>query len=216
VPYPQLIRFPEPVSGDVQGRHRDWLEVYGETKPIMNWETVKAPANGGLYEYCSAFGYSKASFTDPLPETGSRRRGRKRKRSAPVIGVAGKAAADAAGLPELGSVAEAVGRLKLTSVPQADGAKWFVRRIDRVWSKSLFHGIEWELSLGLLLQLGTRVTGGLLASFASAGGDSGNCDHSRGLLAQAVMHYDADGSQDVWLPPENEPLELALKPVPPI
>jgi hypothetical protein len=270
VPYPQLIRFPEPVRGDVQGRHRDWLEVYGETKPTMNWGTVKAPANGGLYEYRWGFGYSKASFSDPRPKTESRWRGRRSKRShserldypaahvrlffaadcnwrvseilatvkhlspvqeeqtwreelakdftaiAPVIGVAGKAAADAAGMPELGSVAEAVGRLKLTSVPQANGAKWFVRRIDRVWSKSLFHGIEWELSLGLLLQLGTRVTGGLLTSFASTGGDSGTCDHSIGLLAQAVMHYDADRSQDVWLPPEDEPLELTLKPIQPI
>jgi hypothetical protein len=101
-------------------------------------------------------------------------------------------------------------------VAQVFGTHRFVRRIDRVWSKSLFHGIEWELSLGLLLQLGTRVTGGLLASFASAGGDSGNCDHSRGLLAQAVMHYNAHCNQDVWLPPEDEPLELTLEPIPPI
>ena len=270
MPNPKLVRYPETVTGDAQDGRSDWLEVYGETEPIMNWGTATAPANGGLYEYRWAFGYSDKSFSDSPHQAGRSWRGGERERPhderldyaaahvrlffaadcnwrvseilatvkhlspvreeqtwseefekdftaiAPVIGVAGQVAADATGMPELGSVAEAVGRLKLTSVPQVDGARWFVRRVDRVWSESLFHGIEWELSLGLLLQLGTRVTGGLLASFANAGGDSENCNHSAGLLAQAVMHYDAAPNRDAWLPPEDKPLKLTLKPVQPI
>jgi hypothetical protein len=199
VPYPQLIRFPEPVSGDVRGRHRDWLEAYGETMPAINWGTVKAPANGGLYEYRWAFGYSKAFFSDPRPKTGSRWRGRKRKRShserldypaahARLFLAAGcncrvseilATVKHLSPVPEEQTWREALAKdftaiapvIGIAGKAAADGAKWFVRRIDRVWSKSLFRGIEWELSLGLLLQLGARVTGGLLTSFASVGGD---------------------------------------------
>jgi hypothetical protein len=102
----------------------------------------------------------------------------------PVIGVAGQVAADATGMPELGSVAEAVSRLKVTSVPPAQGAEWFVRKVDTVNGEQLFHGIEWQLSQGLLNQLGSRVAGGLLVSFTSveAGGIQ-RPDSSQGLLA---------------------------------
>lgn len=128
----------------------------------------------------------------------------------PVIGAAGKVAADATGIPELGSVAEAVSRLKLTSVPQAAGAEWFVRKVDLVRSEKLFHGIEWQLSLGLLRQLGTRVTGGLLVSFASVqpGADKGN------MLAYATMYYDDAG--DAGRPVNEQPLILSIEPKPPV
>jgi hypothetical protein len=79
----------------------------------------------------------------------------------PVLGAAGQVAADATGMPELGSIAETVSRLKFTSVPPTQGAEWFVRRVDLVRNEHLLHGIEWHLSQGLLSQLGSRVSGGL-------------------------------------------------------
>jgi hypothetical protein len=125
----------------------------------------------------------------------------------PVIGAAGKVAADATGMPELGSVAEAISRLKLTSVPQTTGAMWFVRRVDDIQSERLFYGIEWELSLGLLEQLGNRVTGGLLVSFTGVqpGVKEGE------LVARAEMHYDVDTAKNGHLPDEGV-LKLCLKP----
>jgi hypothetical protein len=127
----------------------------------------------------------------------------------PVIGITGKVAADATGVPELRSVAEAVSRLKLTSVPQAAGAEWFVRKVDLVRSEKLFHGIEWQLSLGLLRQLGTRVTGGLLVSFAGVqpGAEKGD------MLAYATMYYDDAGQAGSLL--NEQPLDLHIEPKPP-
>jgi hypothetical protein len=40
MPNPKLIRYQETVTGGAQDRHSDWLEVYGETEPIMNWRTA--------------------------------------------------------------------------------------------------------------------------------------------------------------------------------
>jgi hypothetical protein len=136
----------------------------------------------------------------------------------PVIGAAGQVAADATGMPELGSIAETVSRLKLTNVPPAPGAEWFVRKVDMVKSDHLFHGIEWQLSLSLLSQLGSRITGGLLVSFASVEArDIESADPSPGLLAKAVLHYVRSGEnvQDVPIPAKKEPegfLELPLAP----
>ena len=126
----------------------------------------------------------------------------------PVIGAAGKVAADATGMPELGSVAEAVSRLKLTSVPQATGTMWFVRKVDKIHSGSLFHGIEWQLSVGLLKQLGFRVAGGLLVSFASVqpGTTKGE------MLAYAEMNYGDKGAQEDWCLINKDPLKLCLEP----
>ena len=130
----------------------------------------------------------------------------------PVIGAAGKLAADATGMPELGSVAEAVGRLKLTSVPQAIGTMWFVRKVnlvDEERSNCLFHGIEWQLSLGLLEQLGTRVAGTLLVSFTSV--QLGSEKTGKGeMLADARMYYDRAGDGGQLL--NVEKIRLCLEP----
>jgi hypothetical protein len=132
----------------------------------------------------------------------------------PLIGTAGQVAADATGMPELGSIAETISRLKLTSVPQAPSAEWFVRRIDIVRSRNLYHGIEWQLPLDLLNQLGSRVTGGLLVSFAHVDTGMVATDHSRGLLAQAVLHYVKAGgkTEDKPIPANEEFVELHLEP----
>jgi hypothetical protein len=84
-------------------------------------------------------------------------------------------------------------------------------------SAHLFHGIEWQLSLSLLNQLGSRVTGGLLVSFASVEArDIEPVDPSPGLLAKAVLHYVRSGEsiEDVSIP-AKEPkgfLKLPLAP----
>ena len=132
----------------------------------------------------------------------------------PLIGTAGQVAADATGMPELGPIAETISRLKLTSVPQAPSAEWFVRRIDMVRSHNLYYGIGWQLPLDLLNQLGSRVTGGLLVSFAHVDTGVVATDHSRELLAKAVLHYaKADGkTEDKPIPADDEFVELHLEP----
>ena len=133
----------------------------------------------------------------------------------PVIGAVGQVAADVSGMPELGSIAQTVSRLKVTSVPPTQNAEWFVRRIDTVRDHHLYHGIEWQLSKGLLDQLGSRVTGGLLVSFASVEADgAAPSDPSQGMLAKAVLHYiEAGGStRDISIPYENDFLSLRLEP----
>jgi hypothetical protein len=135
----------------------------------------------------------------------------------PVIGVAGQVAADASGMPELGSITQAVSRLKFTSVPPTQSAEWFVRKIDTVNDHHLFLGIEWQLSQGLLSQLGSRVTGGLLVSFASIEAEGApQSDPSQGLLAKAVLHYiESDGNtRDISIPYENDYLSMRLAPAP--
>ena len=279
----RIVRYPEKVTvEDGKDRHMDWFEVYGETEPVLSSGTGKPVADGGLYEYRWALGYSEGKFSESWGKLGSeelfseardkvglsQRKGLRRRDDdskhpprlsdkaaarvsfyfpagcnwrvseilatvkhlspveqernwreefakdftaiEPVIGAAGKAAAVATGMPELGSVAEAVSRLKLTSVPQAAGTMWFVRKVDRVESGSLFFGIEWQLSLGLLKQLGSRVTGGLLVSFASVqpGATKGE------MLAYAAMDYEPERAGNVWVPTKinNDPLKLCLEP----
>jgi len=151
----------------------------------------------------------------------------------PAIGALGDVAAEATGMPELGSIAQTVSHLKLTSVPQTPSSQWFVRRVDWIESPDegeqasdegeqadrnqedikVFHGIEWELSLNLMEQLGRRVTGGLLVSFASVRPPSIPDDQPPGLKARAVLHYASAKNEpkDIWIPEHNF-LELALIP----
>lgn len=273
-----IARYPEKVTvEDGKDRHMDWFEVYGETEPVLSSGTGKPVADGGLYEYRWALGYSADKFSESWGKLGSeelsselrdkvgllRRRdddSKHRPRLSdnaaarvslyfpadcnwrvseilatvkhlspveqernwreefakdftaiePAIGAAGKVAAVATGMPELGSVAEAVSSLKLTSVPQTTGAMWFVRKVNRVESRSLFLGIEWQLSLGLLKQLGSRVTGGLLVSFSAVqpGAKKGE------MLAYAAMDYDSKRPGDIWVPTNinKDPLKLCLEP----
>jgi hypothetical protein len=138
----------------------------------------------------------------------------------PFIGAAGHVAAAATGMPELGSIAETVSHLKLTSVPQTPNTQWFVRKVDLTEGQDVFHGIEWQLPLNLLEQLGSRVTGGLLVNFASVHAEEITpTDQSRGLLAKAVLHYvDSNGaSKDIPIPTddpatEKKYVQLALAP----
>lgn len=135
----------------------------------------------------------------------------------PVIGAAGQIAATAAGMPELGSIAATVTRLKLTSVPPTQSSEWFVRRVDAVTKERLYHGVEWQLSLSLLNQMGSRVTGGLLVSFDSVEAEGAtSTDQSRALLANAVFHYvqSGDSAKDIWIPAKDEFLSLSLAPAP--
>jgi hypothetical protein len=136
----------------------------------------------------------------------------------PVIGAAGQIAGDATGMPELGSIAATVSRLKLTSVPPTQSAEWFVRRVDTVTKGGhLYHGIEWQLSLNLLNQLGSRVTGGLLVSFDSVEAEgAGPADQPPGLLANAVFHYmqSDDSISDIWIPAEDGFVILNVTPEP--
>lgn len=135
----------------------------------------------------------------------------------PVIGAAGQIAGDATGMPELGSIAATVSRLKLTSVPPTQSSEWFVRRVDTVANGHLYHGIEWQLSLNLLNQLGSRVTGALLVSFDSVGaGGAASADQSQGLLANAVFHYmqSDDSTSDIWIPAEDGFVSLSVAPAP--
>ena len=133
----------------------------------------------------------------------------------PLLGAAGQIAGDATGMPELGSIAATVGRLKLTSVPPTQSSEWFVRKVDMVRNGHLFYGIEWQLSLNLLNQLGSRVTGGLLVRFANVETEGAEqADPSRGLLAKTVLHYiELDGNtKDILVPPSDDFLGLSLAP----
>lgn len=134
----------------------------------------------------------------------------------PVIGVAGQVAADATGMPELGSVAQAVSRLKFTSVPPTQGAEWFVCKVDLVRGNHLFYGIEWHLSRNLLNQLGRRVTGGLLVSFAKVNSEGAGQapDPSQGLLAKAFVQCIQPGGEarDISIPAGDDFLSLPLAP----
>jgi hypothetical protein len=132
----------------------------------------------------------------------------------PVIGAAGQIAGDATGMPELGSMAATVSRLKLTSVPPTQSSEWFVRKVDMVRNDHLFHGIEWQLSLNLLNQLGSRVTGGLLVFFANVETEGAEqTDPSHGLLVKTVLHYIEPGNtKDISIPAGDDFLSLALAP----
>ena len=133
----------------------------------------------------------------------------------PVIGAAGQIAGDATGMPELGSIAATVSRLKLTSVPPTPSSEWFVRKVDMVRNGHLFHGIEWQLSLNLLNQLGSRVTGGLLVSFVNVDTKGGQqADPSQGLLAKTILHYVEPGgnTKDISIPVGDDFLSLSLAP----
>jgi hypothetical protein len=134
----------------------------------------------------------------------------------PVIGVAGQVAADAAGIPQLGSVAQAVSRLKFTSVPPTQSAEWFVCKVDLVRGDYLFYGIEWHLSRNLLNQLGSRVTGGLLVSFTKVNseGTSQAADPSQGLLAKSFLRCIQHGGEarDIPIPAGDDFLSLPLAP----
>jgi len=134
----------------------------------------------------------------------------------PVIGAAGQIAGDATGMPELGSIAATVSRLKLTSVPPTQSSEWFVRKIDMVRNGHMFYGIEWQLSLNLLNQLGSRVTGGLLMYFVGVNTEGAeHADTSQGLLAKTVLHYIEPGgnTEDTSIPADDDFLSLSLSPV---
>ena len=66
----------------------------------------------------------------------------------------------------------------------------------------------------MLDQLGSRITGGLLVSFAYVDAGMVATDHSRGLLAKTVLHYvNADGKkEDESIPADDEFVELHLEP----
>jgi hypothetical protein len=133
----------------------------------------------------------------------------------PVIGAAGQIAGAATGMPELGSIAATVSRLKLTSVPPTQSSEWFVRKVDMVKNGHMFHGIEWELSLNLLNQLGSRVTGGILVCFVNVEtkGDE-QAAPSQGLLAKTVLHYiePSGTTKDISIPVGDDFLGLSLSP----
>jgi hypothetical protein len=97
-------------------------------------------------------------------------------------------AADAVALPQVGEVAKAVASLKLSSVPQTQSSRWFVKKVDIVHGHIPFFGIEWELPPDLLIELGSRVSGSLLVSFASVvehDGAQQKVARQPGLLASA-------------------------------
>ena len=133
----------------------------------------------------------------------------------PVIGAVGQIAGDATGMPELGSIAATVSSLKLTSVPPTQSSEWFVRKVDMVKNGHMFHGIEWELSLNLLNQLGSRVTGGILVCFVNVEtkGDE-QAAPSQGLLAKTVLHYiePSGTTKDISIPVGDDFLGLSLSP----
>jgi hypothetical protein len=84
---------------------------------------------------------------------------------APVLSTGGQVAADVAGFPEIGSVAKAIARLKVTSVPQTKFTGWFVTRVNATEGQTRWRGTEWHLSMPLLVAAGERISGGLLVAF---------------------------------------------------
>jgi hypothetical protein len=110
---------------------------------------------------------------------------------APMLGAAGDAAATVVGQPEIGSVARAMARLKVTSVPQTPATHWFVERFHEHTEAAHYWGTEWHLPATLLRAVGTRITGSLLVAFLAYHGgdplDDAEVTDSDTLLAEAAV-----------------------------
>jgi len=135
---------------------------------------------------------------------------------APMLGIAGQAAADAAGIPPLGSVAQAMARLRVNSVPQTPDSRWFVRRVHDYLEGREYRGTEWCLPDALLRAVGTRIGGSLLVAFLPYHGEdpphTGGADGSATLLATVKIakgvHLSEDSTTLRVEPELGEPVEL--------
>jgi hypothetical protein len=90
---------------------------------------------------------------------------------APMISTGAQVAGDVAGVPEIGSVARAIARSKVTSVPQTTSTRWFVTRVNTTHSGTRWRGTEWHLPIPLLDAAGQRISGHLLVAFREYRGE---------------------------------------------
>jgi hypothetical protein len=90
---------------------------------------------------------------------------------APMISTGAQVAGDVAGVPEIGSVARAIARLKVTSVPQTTSTRWYVTRVNTTYRGTRWRGTEWHLPVPLLDAAGQRISGHLLVAFREFNGE---------------------------------------------
>jgi hypothetical protein len=123
----------------------------------------------------------------------------------PALEAAGKVTADLTGFPELNALASAAAHLNARSAPQMQNNEWYVRRVHRTLTKTLYQGVEWVLPANFVHQIGTRVTGALLVQFveaAPAHEDSGPPESATPpLLACATL---TRRKKDIALPDDPE------------
>jgi hypothetical protein len=90
---------------------------------------------------------------------------------APMISTGAQVAGDVAGAPEIGSVARAIARVKVTSVPQTRSTNWYVTRVNTTYRGTRWRGTEWHLPVPLLDAAGQRISGHLLVAFREYRGE---------------------------------------------
>jgi hypothetical protein len=124
---------------------------------------------------------------------------------APVLSTGGQVAADVAGIPEIGSVAKAIARLKVTSVPQTKFTGWFVTRVNATEGQTRWRGTEWHLSMTLLVAAGERLSGGLLVAFRDYHGAEPRGSEARqevpGLFVECPRNRDGVPPRPVTVEP---------------
>lgn len=148
----------------------------------------------------------------------------------PIIEDASKLAAGAAWIPGAGIAAtgtaallDTIAKLKITSVPPAQGYDWSVQKVARhISGEGLVHGVKWILPRKMFVELGTRLTGSIALSIVPAELQSDSSKNKRyspqrrSIRATAVIHEHPaimrEGRPLISLPEPGGFLELQVQP----
>lgn len=144
--------------------------------------------------------------------------------ASPILANAGTVAGTLTGMPWLGAAAggassalQALAKLEINNIPQADGFEWSVAKVTFPSPSGGMQGVTWRLPKRVFTDLGGRITGSLAVSFIPTIRQLRNqvteakpAPQVASLQAHAVV-YGPDQTH-YWAPGKEDFIELALEP----
>jgi len=144
----------------------------------------------------------------------------------PLVSGAGDLASKLGAIPGVGTAAaaaapalSAIGRLKVNSVPHAEGFDWSVAKVTFGSDLGVMQGVAWTLPKQLFEVLGGRLTGSIAVSFIQArsqraeSAETSDAPKAAAVLAHAVVF---GPEEPIWAPSEvHDFVRLNVTPVMP-